>query len=213
MVDLHDIRRSYTLDKLTEENINDCPFKQFEQWLEEVIQGKVPDPTAMVLSTVDADNAPDSRIVLLKDQVPDGFVFFTNYSSTKAQNISLNPHVSLHFPWHFMERQVGIKGIAQKLSKAESMRYFLSRPKESQLAAFASRQSQRVNSRQILMQQFDAIKEKFKNGEVPMPDFWGGYKVTATQIEFWQGGEHRLHDRFVFKKSGDGYWQRDRLQP
>ncbi len=212
-MDLHDIRRSYSLDKLTEESINSCPFKQFEQWLKEVVEAQVPDPTAMVLSTVDTDNTPNTRIVLLKEQVPDGFVFFTNYSSAKAKDISQNPNVSLHFPWHFMERQVSIKGIAEKLSKVESMRYFLSRPKESQLAAFASRQSQRVSSRQALMQQFDVIKEKYKNGEIPMPDFWGGYKVIPTRIEFWQGGEHRLHDRFVFKKTHDAYWSRDRLQP
>ena len=166
----------------------------------------------MVVSTVDEHGQPSQRMVLLKQVDHDGFCFFTNYGSKKASDIGKNPLVSLHFPWHMLDRQVKICGRAEKMTKKESMNYFMSRPRESQLAAWASAQSNRIPSRQLLMQQIDSMKRKFKSGDVPLPDFWGGYRVTPSSIEFWQGGEHRVHDRFRYDRDGDD-WDINRLSP
>lgn len=206
------IRRSYTKDKLDLDKLNADPIAQFELWLKDAIAAELPDPTAMCVATVDSSGQPSQRLVLLKDVNSDGFTFYTNLGSRKASELSENPKVCLHFPWHPLERQVIVYGTAERVSSAQVMKYFLSRPKESQLAAWASEQSRPISTRQALMQKFAEIKHKFEHGEVPLPSFWGGFLVRPQQIEFWQGGEHRLHDRFMYKKSDTG-WQIERLCP
>jgi len=171
------------------------------------------DPTAMTLATVDRNGQPTQRIVLLKQFSEDGFIFYTNYSSRKAADIEHNSQVSLHFPWHEMDRQVHLKGIAGKIPRSQSLKYFASRPFESQLSAWASRQSERINSRQFLLMQYDAMKNKFGRGEVPLPDFWGGIRVIPEQFEFWQGSVSRLHDRFEYQLSAERHWDIARLSP
>ena len=166
----------------------------------------------MSVATVSAAGKPWQRMVLLKDFDERGFVFYTNIGSRKAQEIAGNAQVSLHFPWLQLDRQVIVGGSAERLSTIDVMKYFLSRPKASQLAAWASKQSSRINSRQALETQFEQVKAKFAQGEIPLPDFWGGFRVVPEEIEFWQGGEHRLHDRFQFKLN-EGAWDISRLSP
>ena len=211
-MDLDQLRRDFTRGGLKREDLDDDPITQFKAWLKQAIDAEIKDPTGMVVGTVDEHGQPSQRMVLLKQVDHDGFCFFTNYGSKKASDISNNPLVSLHFPWHMLDRQVKICGRAEKMTKKESMSYFMSRPRESQLAAWASAQSDRISSRQLLMQQIDAMKRKFKSGDVPLPDFWGGYRVTPSSIEFWQGGEHRVHDRFRYERDGDD-WSINRLSP
>lgn len=206
------IRRRYTKDKLDLAKLNADPIAQFELWLSDAIAAELPDPTAMCVATVDSSGQPSQRLVLLKDVNSDGFTFYTNLGSRKASELAVNPKVSLHFPWHPLERQVIVYGTAERVSNAQVMKYFLSRPKESQLAAWASEQSRPISTRQALMQKFAEIKHKFEHGEVPLPSFWGGFLVRPQQIEFWQGGDHRLHDRFMYRKADSG-WQIERLCP
>ena len=201
---IDDIRREYLKDGLSEEMLLDNPIEQFEAWLQLAVDAKLDDPTAMVVATVDSNGQPSQRIVLLKDFDKKGFVFYTNTESKKAADIAQNAKVSLHFPWHPLERQVKVCGVAETLSTAEVAKYFMSRPKPSQLAAWASAQSRPVNSRQVLMEKFAQIKQKFADGNVPLPSFWGGYRIVPTKVEFWQGGDDRLHDRFVYQKNDDG---------
>lgn len=212
-MDLEQIRREYLSGGLRRENLNDNPFTQFEAWLQQAVASQIPDPTAMVLATVDASGQPDQRIVLLKQVDERGFVFYTNYASKKARDIATNGKVSLHFPWHMMERQVRVNGTASRLSAAESVKYFVSRPPESQLAAWASQQSSRISSRRFLLDQFERMKEKFADGKIPLPDFWGGYRVVPHRFEFWQGGASRLHDRFEYLLDSSGGWDIGRLAP
>ena len=212
IVDLEKLRREYLQDGLNRASLAADPICQFETWLNQAIDARIKDPTAMTVATVDPHGQPSQRIVLLKQVTPDGFVFFTNYNSHKARDIAQNPLVSLHFPWHQLERQVKICGTAGKISAGESMKYFISRPQDSQLAAWASKQSRPVSSRQILMQQFNTMKQKFSGGAVPLPDFWGGYRVIPDSIEFWQGGADRLHDRFRYNRVGK-VWSIERLAP
>ena len=208
-----DMRRQYSMGRLTEEALTQHPIDLFKQWLGEAIDAKIPDPTAMTVATVDASGQPSQRIVLLKDYDHDGFVFYTNLGSRKAKELAENPKISLHFPWFFMERQVRVCGVAEKLSVAQNAKYFLSRPKDSQLAAWASQQSQPISSRELLMTQFKQMKDKFANKDIPLPDFWGGFKVKPSQIEFWQGGEDRLHDRFEYRFDAEAGWLTQRLMP
>ena len=209
---LQDNRREYDYGKLSRESLLDNPFAQFKLWMEQAIEADIQDPTAMSVATVNAEGKPWQRMVLLKDFDERGFVFYTNLGSRKAAEIKGNAQVSLHFPWLQLDRQVIVGGCAERLSTVDVMKYFLSRPKASQLAAWASKQSSRVNSRQALETQFEQVKEKFSKGEVPLPDFWGGYLVVPQEIEFWQGGENRLHDRFCFKREND-QWDIARLSP
>ncbi|MDB2533921.1 pyridoxamine 5'-phosphate oxidase [Porticoccaceae bacterium] len=209
---LEDNRREYDYGKLSRESLRDDPFDQFTLWMNQAIEAGVQDPTAMSVATVSAEGKPWQRMVLLKGFDAQGFVFYTNLGSRKAQEIEANAQVSLHFPWLQLDRQVIVGGRAELLSTVEVMKYFLSRPKDSQLAAWASKQSSRINSRQALETQFAQIKQKFAKGEIPLPDFWGGYRVVPAEIEFWQGGESRLHDRFCFKRNDDE-WDIARLSP
>ena len=211
-MDLDQLRRDYTRGGLKREDLDNDPVTQFKAWLKQAIDAEIKDPTGMVVSTVDEHGQPSQRMVLLKQVDHDGFCFFTNYGSKKASDIGKNPLVSLHFPWHMLDRQVKICGRAEKMTKKESLDYFMSRPRESQLAAWASEQSNRIPSRQLLMQQIDVMKRKFQAGDVPLPEFWGGYRVTPSSIEFWQGGENRVHDRFRYDRDGD-HWDINRLSP
>lgn len=212
-MDLEQIRREYLLGGLNREDLHEGPITQFEQWLEQAVASEIPDPTAMVLATVDAEGQPDQRIVLLKHLDTQGFVFYTNYNSKKARDIAANAKVSLHFPWHPMERQVRVSGSAVKISTAESLKYFVSRPFGSQVAAWASPQSSIISARSVLEQEFARMKAKFEDGKVPLPDFWGGLRVVPQRIEFWQGGANRLHDRFEYRLLESGEWQISRLAP
>ncbi|UPQ90225.1 pyridoxamine 5'-phosphate oxidase [Vibrio sinaloensis] len=211
-MELEDIRREYCKGGLRRKDLLADPVDQFNLWLQQAIDAKLTDPTAMTVATVDETGQPFQRIVLLKDVDQRGFVFYTNLGSRKAQHIEHNAKVSLHFPWHPIERQVHITGVAEKLSAAENMKYFSSRPKGSQLAAIASKQSSRISARGVLEGKFLELKQKFAAGEIPVPSFWGGFRIKPESIEFWQGGEHRLHDRFLFSKQQQA-WQIDRLAP
>ncbi|WJG10495.1 pyridoxamine 5'-phosphate oxidase [Aliiglaciecola sp. LCG003] len=220
MKNLQDLRRDYNLAELRREDLEDNPICQFEEWLKVVIDSGAPDPTAMTIATVSADGQPSQRIVLLKDVDQRGFVFYTNLSSRKAGELALNNKISLHFPWHFMERQVKVCGVAEPLATTEVAAYFFSRPKESQLAAWASKQSQPISTRQMLLGKLAEMKEKFAAGEIPLPKFWGGYRVVPHEIEFWQGGQHRLHNRFIYQRdvnqpylAEEQQWQIQRLMP
>jgi pyridoxamine 5'-phosphate oxidase len=213
MTKLQDIRRDYRQGELDIQDLDADPIKQFNLWLEQFIETGIPDPTAMTIATVSPDGQPSQRIVLLKDVGQKGFVFYTNLTSRKAQEIDGNSKISLHFPWHVVERQVKVCGVAQRLSTAEVTKYFLSRPRDSQLAAWASQQSKPISTRQMLISKFEEIKTKFANGDVTLPSFWGGYRVVPHEIEFWQGGANRLHNRFVYVKSDDGSWDIQRLMP
>ncbi|WOJ96848.1 pyridoxamine 5'-phosphate oxidase [Congregibacter brevis] len=206
-------RREYTAGGLTAADLPDSPFSQFERWLEQAVNAGLSDPTAMALSTIDEDGRPWQRIVLLKGLSEAGFVFYTNFGSDKAEAISANPNVSLLFPWNELDRQVIVGGTAKRMSFAESAAYFLSRPRESQIAAWASRQSRPIAKRALLEEEVRKLRNKFAEGEVPVPDFWGGYRVQPERIEFWQGGEHRLHDRFRYQLDGQGVWSLSQLQP
>ena len=212
---LQDNRREYDYGKLTRESLSASPFDQFTLWMEQAIEADIQDPTAMSVATVSAEGKPWQRMVLLKDFDQRGFVFYTNLGSRKAKEIAVNAQVSLHFPWLQLDRQVIVGGRAERLSTVDVLKYFLSRPKGSQLAAWASKQSSRINSRQVLETQFAQIKEKFAEGEIPLPDFWGGFRVVPEEIEFWQGGEMRLHDRFSYSRSEDdsSSWDIARLSP
>jgi len=213
MSKLSDIRREYTLGGLHKEGLPDDPIELFSTWMEQARDSEVlSDPTAMSVATVDADGQPFQRIVLLKRFDKGGFVFFTNLASRKSQQIAINSKVSLLFPWHALERQVAITGEAEPLSTAEVMKYFITRPKDSQIAAWVSKQSSKISARQALESKFAEMKAKFSQGEVPLPKFWGGYVVKPSSIEFWQGGEHRLHDRFLYSKEHSG-WDITRLAP
>jgi pyridoxamine 5'-phosphate oxidase len=211
-MDLSEFRKEYTDRGLRREDLAADPMVQFVGWFQQAVELKLHEPNAMSLATVDPAGRPLLRTVLLKYFDTNGFVFFTNYQSRKAKHIAENPQVSLLFPWVILERQVIVQGRAEKISAAESLKYFSSRPRESQLGAWVSDQSSVISSRKLLMQKLAEIKDKFAHGEVPLPSFWGGFRVVPETIEFWQGGSARLHDRFFYEKK-DGAWQIERLSP
>ena len=212
-MDLSDIRGKYTTKGLDIPDLDKNPFKQFETWFNDAIQAEVSEPNAMMLATVGNDMMPSVRAVLLKTFDEKGFVFFTNYKSKKAKQIEENPNAASLFSWIDMERQIKIEGSIEKISTADSLKYFLSRPKGSQIGAWVSHQSSIITSRSLLEQKFDEIKRKFVKGEVPFPDFWGGYIIKPVRIEFWQGGQDRLHDRFLYEKDENNTWTIKRLAP
>jgi len=211
-MDIGDYRIEYLKGGLNRSELDKSPFSQFEKWFVQASEATLTDPNAMVISTVSKQGKPSQRTVLLKQFDEQGFVFFTNYGSNKAQQIEENAHVSLLFPWLALERQVEINGHASKIAKQESLAYFQSRPHGSQLGAWASTQSQVISSRQALDQQLTDVEKKYAEGEVPLPH-WGGYRIVPDTIEFWQGGARRLHDRFEYSKDDNGDWLIQRLQP
>lgn len=210
--DIASLRKEYAQAQLDIDRINPSPFKQFELWFQEALSAELLEPNAMVLGTSDGTGNMTQRTVLLKAFDEKGFVFFTNYKSRKSQQISLNPRASLLFPWYGLERQVSITGSVEKVSRAESLKYFLSRPEGSQLGAWVSHQSTVISSRSMLELQLEEIKKKFEAGKIPLPDFWGGYRVIPATMEFWQGRPSRLHDRMLFTKEKEN-WKIERLSP
>lgn len=212
-MDLSDLRRDYADQGLRRGELDADPVRQFAAWFQQARDAQVHEPNAMSLATVDDRGRPLQRTVLLKYFGPEGFVFFTNYSSRKAAHIAANPAVCLMFPWLTLERQVIIQGSATRISPAESLKYFASRPRESQLGAWVSEQSSVISSRKLLREKLDEIRRKFSEGEVPLPSFWGGYRVVPETVEFWQGGPARLHDRFLYTRRDGGGWGIERLSP
>ena len=207
------LRREYTQGGLRRPDLLNDPIDFFNRWFEQVAEAGLTDPTAMVLATVSAGGQPSQRIVLLKGVSAAGFVFYTNTGSRKGQELAGNPRVSVLFPWQSLDRQVKICGRVESLPRTSAERYFHSRPRDSQLAAWASPQSQPIASRDFLTQRFGAYKEQFGTGEIPLPDGWGGYCVVPHEMEFWQGGAHRLHDCFRYQKTAGGGWQIERIAP
>ncbi len=210
--DIAGIRREYTHGGLRRSDLPANPLDLFERWLKQACDAKLADPTAMSVATVDEHGQPYQRIVLLKHYDEKGMVFYTNMGSRKAHHLENNPRISLLFPWHMLERQVMVLGRVEKLPALEVLKYFHSRPKDSQIGAWVSKQSSRISARGVLESKFLELKQKFQNGEVPLPSFWGGFRVVIDSVEFWQGGEHRLHDRFFYQRQDEG-WQIDRLAP
>ncbi len=211
-MDIGDIRNEYTQSGLKRSDLDASPLAQFALWFEQARQAQLKEVNAMSLATVTPDGMPQVRTVLLKSFDERGFVFFTNYNSAKAKELEATPKASVLFPWLDLERQVRISGTVEKITTAESFKYFTSRPRGSQLGAWISEQSSVINSRTVLSTLMQQIKEKFKDGQVPLPDAWGGYRIQPTQYEFWQGRASRLHDRFRYSQSSGG-WQIDRLAP
>lgn len=207
------LRRDVMAAGLHRDDLCSDPIKQFEQWYRQTTDTDLAEPSSMSLATVDTQGQPWQRIVLLKVFDAKGFVFFTNYSSRKAKQIANNSKVSLLFPWQALGRQVKVTGEAAKISTAESMKYFATRPRGSQIGAWASHQSQVIKSRAMLDAMFDEMKQKFLQGDVPLPSFWGGYRVTPVTIEFWQARDSRLHDRFIYRQDEKARWFIERLSP
>ena len=207
------VEPDFSRSPLLIEELESDPIVQFEKWFREAWDENYPMPHAMSLATASAEGLPTVRTVLLKRYDPRGFVFFTNYGSRKAKQMSDNPQAALLFPWVRLGRQVTVAGRVEKISKSESVQYFLSRPRGSQLSAWASAQSNVISSRTILESAFATVKRRFADGEVPLPDFWGGYRVDPDSIEFWQNRKDRLHDRFLYNRGENGAWRIDRLAP
>lgn len=212
-MNLDDMRRHYAQRSLDRADLNADPFAQFDLWMREAVASQLLEPNAMAIATVGAGGRPSQRTVLLKGFDERGFLFYTNYTSRKAREIAANPAVALLFQWLPLERQVSVTGRAEKISAAESLKYFLSRPRESQIGAWASQQSAVISNRSLLETKFAEMKAKFSAGEIPLPDAWGGYRVTPDSFEFWQGRPSRLHDRFVYEKQADASWNIARLMP
>jgi pyridoxamine 5'-phosphate oxidase len=215
-VDVAELRKEYTLSGLHRKDLCPDPFDQFRLWFEESVRTAGDrEPNAMTLATASRDGIPSVRVVLLKSFSARGVMFFTNYESRKAQQLAENPRAALNFHWPWLERQVQMEGLVQKVSREESKAYFDRRPLGSRLGAMVSRQSSLIESRAVLEERLSALKEEYPEGSPPLPDFWGGYLVVPERFEFWQGRENRLHDRFLYTQSADGGegWKIDRLGP
>jgi pyridoxamine 5'-phosphate oxidase len=212
MTTLADLRREYASRALTEADALDDPIDQFSLWFGEVLKSELLDANAMTLATASADATPAARIVLLKGFDDKGFVFFTNYESAKARDLEQNPRACLLMFWAELERQVRVTGRVARTSAQESETYFQSRPFESQVGAWASAQSRTIADRAGLESRYGELAAKYAGGPVPLPPFWGGYRLAPDSIEFWQGRKSRLHDRLLYKRQG-GTWTRSRLAP
>jgi pyridoxamine 5'-phosphate oxidase len=208
-----DLRHRLMKQGLSHHELHNSPLNQFENWYQDASASDIYEPGAMSLATVDTDGQPWQRIVLLKLFDEKGFVFFTNYESRKAQQLAANTNVSLLFPWHALGRQVIITGETEKISTAESLKYFSTRPRGSQIGAWSSGQSQLINSRSILETMVNSMKQKFEDKEVPLPPFWGGFRVKPKTFEFWQARDSRLHDRFIYRNDETGKWSSNRMAP
>ena len=210
---IENLRQDYQPIELLEKNVAKNPIKQFEQWFQDALNANIYEPNAMTLATTSIDRKPSARIVLLKGFDDKGFIFYTNYLSTKGKEISKNPVVALVFFWAELARQVRIEGTVEKLTKEASEKYFHSRPRGSQIAAMASPQSQILANREELKITWEGLEKKYDDATIPKPAYWGGYIVKPQIIEFWQGRESRLHDRIVYKKSDKKNWKITRLAP
>ena len=213
-MDIGALRCEYTQAGLSRANLAENPFLQFEEWFKQANQAKVTEVNAMQLATASPQGKPSLRTVLLKSFDEQGFVFYTNYHSQKAQEIAHNPQVAALFFWKELERQVEITGRVEKVSTLESLKYFTSRPRGSQLGAWVSAQSSIITSRKLLEIKLEEMKQKFSHGEIPLPDFWGGFRIIPDIVEFWQGRPNRLHDRFEYRRQANSAcWQIERLAP
>ena len=212
-MNIADLRRNYSLESLSETDVHSNPLEQFKTWFQETLNSQLVEPNAMTLATASADGRPSARTVLLKGLENDGFVFYTNYESRKGSELAVNPHAALLFNWLELERQVRIEGKVEKVSAETSNNYFRSRPKGSQIGAWASPQSAVITGREILEEKIEELTETFKHEqELPLPPFWGGYVLRPVAIEFWQGRENRLHDRILYALKGEK-WHIERLAP
>ena len=212
-ISIADVRIEYKKGTLDEHQVERNPFDQFNKWFKEAIASEIPEVNAMTLATATKLGRPSARTVLLKQYDDKGFVFFTNYESKKAKDLSENPQAALLLFWEPLERQIRIVGTVEKISATESFEYFRTRPIDSQLGAWASQQSSEISARSLLEKAFGEMLEKFKNGQIPLPPFWGGYRVIPDEFEFWQGRTSRLHDRVAYRKESNGIWNIVRLSP
>ena len=208
-----DLRQNYTLAGLSEADLNSDPIAQFNVWFQQALDADLLEPNAMTIATATPDGKPTARIVLLKGVDQRGFVFYTNYESQKGQQLIANPYAALVFLWDKLERQIRIEGKVVKLDREESAAYFHSRPKASQLGAWASAQSRVIPNREVLEQKLEDLQTQYKDETVPIPEHWGGFRVVPNRIEFWQGRPSRLHDRLVYDLKDDHSWQIQRLSP
>lgn len=211
--ELSQLRKDYTMHSLNEDDVNNSPVIQFEKWWKDATDTAILEMNAMTVATTGNDGMPDARIVLLKGVDEKGFVFFTNYNSTKSKQLEQNGNCCLLFFWKELERQVRITGVAEKISATESITYFNSRPEGSKLGAWASPQSTVVAGKAMLIETYQYYAERFKHGEIPKPPHWGGYRVKPVRIEFWQGRPSRMHDRILYTKAPEGNWKIERLAP
>ncbi len=212
-MDAANLRREYTRAGLNEADMDPDPIAQFHGWFAKVIDANLHEPNAMILATATSDGRPSARTVLLKGYDERGFVFYTNYEGRKAKEMEANPQIALLFYWGELERQVRVEGRASRVSEEESDAYFASRPRGSQLGAWASEQSRSIENRGALELRLRELEREYQGREVPRPPFWGGYRVEPETVEFWQGRENRLHDRLLYRQVGEGGWKRERLQP
>jgi len=210
---LADMRKDYSLAGLLEKDLAKNPFRQFEQWFQEAEAAKIPEPNAMTLATCGRDGRPAARTVLLKGCDGRGFVFYSNYESRKGRELDANPRATLLFPWVAMERQITVEGPVGRVTREESEVYFHSRPRQSQLAAWASPQSIAVAGRAVIEESFRVIEKKYEGREVPLPPNWGGFRLAPETVEFWQGRRSRLHDRLRYRRETGGDWVVERLAP
>ncbi|MEH2257813.1 pyridoxamine 5'-phosphate oxidase [Nostoc sp.] len=208
-----DLRKDYTLEGLSELEIDLNPFIQFKKWFDQALAAQLPEPNAMTIATATPDGKPSARMVLLKNFDERGFTFFTNYNSHKGQELAENPQAALVFWWAELERQVRISGYVEKVSETESDQYFHSRPANSRLGAWVSNQSEVIESREVLERRLQEFQSKYKNQEIFRPPHWGGLRVIPTEIEFWQGRPSRLHDRLLYSRLDNSIWKIERLSP
>ncbi len=214
LIDIAALRQNYALHTLSESDVAPDPFEQFRIWFHEAVNSQLPEPNAFILATADAGGRPGARTVLLKEFTIDGFVFYTNYGSRKGQELTENPNAAILFMWLELQRQVRIEGVVEKVSAAESLAYFQSRPRASQIGAWASQQSSVVNSREDIERCQKEVEARFDGFDVlPLPPFWGGYRLKPDLFEYWQGRESRLHDRIVYRRSDESNWEISRLMP
>lgn len=209
---LADLRKKYSSRSFNEDEVERSPFDQFRSWLQDAIDAELVEPTAMVLATSTLSGKPSARVVLLKGFDERGFAFYTNYESRKGEELKENPHAALLLYWGVLERQVRIEGIIEKTTHTESEEYFTTRPLESRIGAWASKQSSVIESRSVLQEKFDELRAQFANQTIPLPPWWGGFRLTPLTLEFWQGRDNRLHDRIRYRKQDDS-WVIERLSP
>ncbi len=206
-------RRDFKNETLEESNMADNPFDQFEKWFEQALKSEIQEPYAFTLATADKDGYPSARVVYMRDVTKRGISFFTNYNSDKGSDLAENPKCTANIFWMELERQVRFTGVAEKLTAEESDAYFNSRPRGSQIGAWASDQSSKLENRQELLDKLESLTKKFEGQDVPRPDHWGGYLINPERVEFWQGRESRLHDRILYTRNSDGDWVKQRLSP
>ncbi|MFM7153819.1 MAG: pyridoxamine 5'-phosphate oxidase [Bacteroidota bacterium] len=214
LVDIAALRQNYALHTLSESDVASDPFEQYRTWFHEAVNSQLPEPNAFILATAGADGRPGARTVLLKEFTRDGFVFYTNYESRKGRELLENPNAAMLFMWLELQRQVRIEGVVEKVGAAESLAYFQSRPRASQIGAWASHQSSVADSREEIERRQQEVEARFEGFDVlPLPPFWGGYRLKPDSFEYWQGRESRLHDRIAYRKSETDGWDISRLMP